>query len=361
MEARQEWVAATGTVIARQARNGHVTGKTGGYRARRHGEGDGVRVKLDIVVPIYNERENLPELMRRVTETCSGLDDLTWRVVFVDDASSDDSAEIILDHQASDPRFALVRLSRNFGHQAAISAGLAHTDADAVVIMDGDLQDPPELIPELVEAWRDGGEIVLGRRRSRQERGLRRLGFELFHRMFGAISDTPFAANTGVLGLLDRKAVTELNRLSERNRFLPGLQSWIGFEQRTVSYDREERAAGEPKQTLRRLSRYAFDGVFSFSYKPLRFMTYSGTLVSAVGFLMATWFIGKRLLGFEVAQTGFTTLVTLVLFLGGVQLIAIGLLGEYLGRVYDEVKARPLFIVRSAHGLTHAEEAPPRS
>jgi dolichol-phosphate mannosyltransferase len=316
-------------------------------------------VKLDIVIPIYNERANLPELMRRLTESCSQLQDMSWRVFFVDDASSDDSARIILEQQTSDARFVLVRLSRNFGHQAAISAGLAHSDGDAVVIMDGDLQDPPELIPQLVEEWQAGGEIVLGQRRSRPERGVRRLGFELFHRMFGAISDTPFAANTGVLGLLDRRAVSELNQLSERNRFLPGLRSWIGFEQRTVPYDREARAAGEPKQTLRRLSRYAFDGVFSFSYKPLRFMTYSGTLISAVGFLMATWFIGKRLLGFEVAQTGFTTLVTLVLFLGGVQLIAIGLLGEYLGRVYDEVKARPLYIVKSVHGLT--QKAPPPS
>lgn len=315
-------------------------------------------MKLDVVIPVYNERETLPELIQRLTESCGALEDLSWRVIIVDDASSDDSADIVLAHQTIDPRFLLVRLSRNFGHQAAISAGLARTEADAVVIMDGDLQDPPELIPQLVEAWRDGGEVVLGQRRSRRERGLRRAGFELFHRLFGAISDTPFAANTGVLGLLDRKAVDELNRLSERNRFLPGLRSWIGFEQRTVLYDREDRAAGEPKQTLRRLSRYALDGVFSFSYKPLRFMTYSGTLISAVGFLMAIWFVGKRLLGFEVAQTGFTTLVTLVLFLGGVQLIAIGLLGEYLGRVYDEVKARPLYIVKSVHRADRAEGPP---
>lgn len=315
-------------------------------------------MKLDVVIPIYDERDSLPELMRRVTESCDSLQEVSWRVVFVDDASTDDSPRIILERQASDARFVLLRLSRNFGHQAAISAGLAHTDADAVVIMDGDLQDPPELIPQLVQEWRDGGEIVLGQRRSRRERGVRRLGFEVFHRLFGAISDTPFAANTGVLGLLDRRAVSELNRLSERNRFLPGLRSWIGFEQRTISYDREERAAGMPKQTLRRLSRYAFDGVFSFSYKPLRFMTYSGSLISAVGFLMATWFVAKRLLGFEVAQTGFTTLVTLVLFLGGVQLIAIGLLGEYLGRVYDEVKARPLYIVKSVHGLAEDSDRP---
>jgi dolichol-phosphate mannosyltransferase len=222
--------------------------------------------------------------------------------------------------------------------------------------MDGDLQDPPEIIPKLVEAWRNGGEIILAERRTRSERGLRRIGFELFHRLFGWVSDSPFSPNSGIFGLLDREAAAHLNRLSERNRFLPGLRSWIGFQQRVVLYDRDERAAGEPKQTLHRLVRYALDGVFSFSYKPLRLMTYCGVLISGMGFLTASYFIGKRLLGFEVAQTGFTTLVTLVLFLGGVQLVAIGLLGEYLGRVYDEVKARPLYIVKALHGV-----APPQA
>ncbi len=315
--------------------------------------------RLDVVIPIFNEQENLPELSRRLGEACDSVPDIQWRVIFVNDASRDESVAMIHALNAKDPRFCLLTFSRNFGHQAAITAGLANADADAVIIMDGDLQDPPETIPALVEAWRQGGEVVLAKRRSRQETGLRRLGFELFHRLFGLVTDYPVPAHAGVFGLLDRAAVTELNRLPERNRFLPGLRAWIGFEQRVVLYDRQQRAAGEPKVSLRRLVRLALDGVFSFSYKPLRMLTWAGVLVSACGFLIALYFIAKRvglwayLFGQaygETAFTGFTTLVTLTLFLGGIQLIAIGLLGEYLGRIYDEVKARPLYIVKSRQG-----------
>lgn len=319
---------------------------------------DEYSMKLDIVIPIYNEQENLPELCRRLTLACDGMADVHWRVIFVNDHSRDDSVRMILEQRQRDPRFALVELSRNFGHAAAISAGMAHADGDAVVLMDGDLQDPPEVIPDMLKAWRDGGQVVLAMRRSRSEKGLRRLGFELFHRGFGFISDYPIPPNTGVFGLMDRCAVVEFNRLGERSRFIPGMRQWIGFEQREVFYDRQDRAAGEPKQTFRRLVHYALDGVFSFSYKPLRLMTYAGIAISALGFATACYFIIKRLAGVESASTGFTTLVTLVLFLGGIQLIALGLLGEYLGRIYDEVKNRPLFIVRARHGVDPPQPQP---
>lgn len=308
-------------------------------------------MRLDIVIPIYHEQDNLPELGRRLCDVCDQLQDVDWRVIYINDGSTDRSVEIILSQRERNPRFNLVDLSRNFGHQAAISAGLQHTDADAVVLMDGDLQDPPEVIVDLVACWCDGGEVVRAERRSRSERGLRRLGFDAFHRFFGWISDFPIPANAGIFGLLDRRAVDQLNQLTEKNRFLPGLRSWIGFTQRTIHYDRQERAAGEPKQTFGRLIRYAMDGVFSFSYKPLRIMTLAGAGISAVGFAVAAVFVIKRLLGLEIAETGFTTLVTLVLVLGGAQLIALGLIGEYLGRIYDEVKQRPLYIVRRQYGL----------
>ncbi len=307
--------------------------------------------RLDIVIPIYQEQENLPELRRQLAESCAQIEGVDWRVIYVNDGSKDNSVPIILQQHQEDPRFTLVDLSRNFGHQAAISAGLRHTDADAVIIMDGDLQDPPEVIADLVACWREGGQVVRAQRRTRQERGLRRLGFDAFHKVFAWVSDFPIPSNTGVFGLLDRQAVEQLNLLDERNRFIPGLRAWIGFDQRTVYYDRLDRAAGDPKQTLRRLIRYAMDGVFSFSYKPLRLMTYSGVCISAVGFTIASVFIFKRLFGFEVAQIGFTTLVTLILIMGGAQLVALGLIGEYLGRIYDEVKQRPLFVVRRAYGL----------
>lgn len=306
---------------------------------------------LAVVIPIYNENELLPELFERLEGALDEIDQVEWQVLLVNDGSSDGSLETMLDKARGDLRYGVLDLSRNFGHQAAISAGLAHADADAVVVMDGDLQDPPEVIPELVAAWRSGGEVVLGTRRSRQETGLlRKLGFAAFYRVFQWLTDAPIDVRTGVFGLVDRQVVGELNQLSERNRFLPGLRSWLGFDVREVEFDREPRAAGTPKQTLPRLIRYGLDAIISFSFKPLRWMTFSGLIISLVAFVLAAVFVVKRLMGVEVAQTGFTTLVTLVLFLGGIQLIGIGLLGEYLGRTYDEVKNRPLYVVRRRYG-----------
>ncbi len=312
-------------------------------------------MKVDIVIPIYNEQENLLELFRRLREVCDRLTDTEFHIIYVNDGSRDRSMEIMLSQCREDSRFSVVSLSRNFGHQAAISAGLASATGDAVILMDGDLQDPPELIPDLLKCWQEGGQVVRAERRSRKETGLRRFGFELFHHVFGWISDFPIPAQTGIFGLMDRKAVRELNRFTEKNRFFPGLRSWIGFRESVLYYDRQDRAAGEPKQSLKRLIKYALDAVFSFSYKPLKVMTVAGIIISGAGFILACMFIIRRLAGTEVAQTGFTTLVTLVLFLGGVQLIAIGLIGEYLARIYDEVKQRPLYIVNDRFGKQIAE------
>lgn len=308
-------------------------------------------VKLNIVIPIYNEQENLEELYRSIQQVCDNLSDVTWQVIYVNDGSLDDSMKIMLEQCKRDSRFSIVELSRNFGHQAAIAAGLNHTSGDAVIVMDGDFQDPPELIPDLIAFWREGAEVVRAQRKSRKEHGIRRLGFEMFHRFFHWISDFPVPTQTGVFGLLDKKAVEELNRLTEKNRFFPGLRSWVGFKQDVVYYDRQERAAGKPKQSIRRLIHYALNAVFSFSYKPLRIMTVFGAFISTFAFILACIFIIKRLAGIEIAQTGFTTLVTLILFMGGVQLVAIGLLGEYLARIYDEAKQRPLFIVKNRYGV----------
>jgi dolichol-phosphate mannosyltransferase len=275
-----------------------------------------------------------------------GLRSLDSEVIYVNDGSTDGSLDIMLDQHRRDQRFTVIDLSRNFGQQAAIAAGLAASAADATVVMDGDLQDPPELIPEMVACWRAGAEVVRAERRTRRETGVRRWSIILFHRLFGWLADFPIPAHVGVYGLLDRKALNELNRLPEKNRFLPGLRAWVGFEQRAVSYDRDARASGLPKQSFGRLLHYALNGIFSFSYKPLRLMVLVGSVICVIGFVLASRFVIRRLAGVEQAQMGFTTLVTLVLFLGGVQLVSIGLLGEYMARIYDEVKARPLFIVR---------------
>jgi dolichol-phosphate mannosyltransferase len=314
------------------------------------------RPTISVVAPVYNERDGIDEFVRR---TMAALDETDGEstLILVDDGSADGTASRILELRKNEPRIALVSLSRNFGHQAALSAGLSEAEGDAVILIDADLQDPPELIPELIDRWRDGADVVLAERRSRRDSGVRRAGFALFHRFFRFVTDFPIPADTGIFGLLDRRAADQLRGLSERNRFLPGLRSWIGFRTDTVYYDRAERAAGEPKQTLRRLVRYAMDGVLSFSYKPLRLMTWTGALISLLGFSLASYFVVKRLLGIETAETGFTTLVTLILFMGGVQLLALGLVSEYIARIYDEVKNRPLYIVAETHGL---EERAPR-
>jgi glycosyltransferase involved in cell wall biosynthesis len=305
------------------------------------------RPTVAIVIPVYNEEHVLPELFARLEGLFRGNLDCTWRAVFVNDGSRDQTAEMVRAQGMRDMRFELVELSRNFGFQGALAAGLAHAAAaDAVVTMDADLQDPPEVIPDLVSAWRSGAEVVRAVRLSRQEKGMRRVGFDLFHAVFGRLTDTPIESNTGTFGLLGRPALEAFARLPERHRFFPGLRAWIGFATADVPYDRQERAAGKPKQTFRRLVRYAVDGFFSFSYLPLRFLTYSGMLVSFLGFALGIFFITKRLLGIETATTGFTTLVSLVTFLGGIQLIGIGVLGEYLGRVYDEVKQRPIYLIK---------------
>jgi glycosyltransferase involved in cell wall biosynthesis len=272
--------------------------------------------------------------------------------VLVDDGSRDDSAALIRAQAARDKRFELVELSRNFGFQAALAAGLANArNADAVVTMDADLQDPPEMIPALVAAWRDGAEVVRATRRTRADTGLRRAGFDLFHTILGRLSDYPIEPNSGTFGVLGRAAVDAFNQLPERNRFFPGLRAWIGFRTADVPYDRQERAAGKPQQTFRRLVRYGLDGVFSFSQLPLRLLTYSGIVIGLMGFGLGIYYVVKRLVKIETAPTGFTTLAALVLFLGGVQLIAIGVLGEYLGRIYDEVKQRPVYLIKPPREL----------
>lgn len=304
-----------------------------------------------VVIPVFNEEAVLPELFARLAATFDRAPAFAWSACFVDDGSRDRSAALIAEQAGRDRRFRGLQLSRNFGHQAALSAGIAQAaDADAVITMDADLQDPPEVIPALLEAWQGGAEVVLAVRRSREDRGVRRLGFDLFHRVFQGLTDQPMEANTGTFGLLARPAVAAFNQLPEQHRFFPGLRAWVGFTRVSVPYDRKERAAGQPAQTLRRLVRYALDGIFSFSRLPLRLLTFAGLGIAFFGFAVGLVFVVRRLIGAEIAATGFTTLVTLVLFLGGIQLIGIGVLGEYLGRVYDEVKRRPPYIIKRTIG-----------
>jgi dolichol-phosphate mannosyltransferase len=306
---------------------------------------------VSVVAPIFNEQENLPEFRRRVVAALEQAAE-PWEIVLVNDGSRDRSAEIIRRFHAEDARIKLVDLSRNFGHQPAVTAGVHHARGDCVILIDGDLQDPPEVIPQLVAKWKEGFQVVLGERTSRSEGGVRGVGFRLFYPILRAITDLPGAPDAGIFGLMDRRVVDEFNKLPERNRFIPGLRSWLGFKQSSVQYDRTDRAAGKPKQTLRRLIHYAMDAIFSFSYRPLRWVTYMGVFVSTVTFGLSIMYLIQFFMHIGLPYgSGFTTIILSILFLGGVQMIAIGIVGEYVGRIYEEIKQRPLYVVREKVGI----------
>jgi polyisoprenyl-phosphate glycosyltransferase len=307
---------------------------------------------VSLVIPVFNEESVLPLLhgsVLRVLET-TGED---WEMIYVDDGSSDRSLKLLVGYQNSDARIRVVELTRNWGHQPALSAGLAVARGDAIVLMDADLQDPPEVINQLISAWKQGAEVVIARRKRRGETGLRGYLFPLFYRILGYLSDFPIPMNAGIFGLLDRRAVDVINRLSESNRYLPGLRAWVGFRNEVVWYDRSVRAAGEPKQSLPRLLRYGLDAIFSFSYKPLRLSLVLGVSTAVLAMLIALTFLICRLLRVglfgQPVVVGYTSTIVAILFLGGVQLFCVGVLGEYIGRIYDEVKRRPLYLVRCIH------------
>ena len=303
------------------------------------------RPELTVIVPIYNEEETLPELDRRLMAALTDLGE-TFEVIYVNDGSRDRSFSILTSLTEGDARIRVIDFSRNFGHQAAFYAGLRRADGRAVVLMDGDLQDPPEVIGDLVAKWREGYEVVYAIRKGRKEGILKRAAYSMFYRLLRSIAYIEIPMDAGDFALMDERVVRELRGMRERNKFLRGLRSWVGFRQIGLPYDREERHAGRPKYSIRRLFRLAFDGLIAYSYVPLRIALVLGILVSAASFLLAVFYFAQRLISPENIPKGFTTLAILVLFLGGVQLLTIGLLGEYLGRIYDEVKRRPEYIER---------------
>jgi dolichol-phosphate mannosyltransferase len=308
-------------------------------------------VAISVVIPIYNEEEVIDALHAALREVMERIGE-PWEVVYVNDGSADASLELLLKHQSQDPRVVIVDLSRNWGHQAALTAGLQAACGDAVVLMDGDFQDPPETIVKMVKAWREGAQVVVAQRRTRTETGFRTWAYPLFYKFLGYLSDYPIPLNAGIFGLLDRQVVDNINALSESNRYLPGLRAWVGFRTAVVYYDRADRAAGTPKQTFLKLLKYGLDAIFSFSYKPLRLSLVLGLVTAIMGMLYGAFLVITRLGGWQLTGPvvwGYTSTIVTVLFMGGVQLICIGLLGEYVGRIYDEVKRRPLFLVRNIH------------
>jgi glycosyltransferase involved in cell wall biosynthesis len=312
---------------------------------------------LSVVVPLRNEEAVLPEfhrrLMKAVDATPGGCE-----VIYVDDGSTDRTRTLLDQASVRDPRVGFVRFSRNFGKEAAVSAGLREVCGDATVVIDGDLQDPPELIPAMLGAWRDGADVVNMRRRARPgESWLKRVTAHAFYRVMNRLSEVPIPVDTGDYRLLSRRAVDALNALPERNRMMKGLFAWIGFNQATIDYDREPRAAGASKWRYWKLWNLALEGITGFSVAPLKVATYVGFATAASSFAFAAYMFVKTLvLGDPVS--GFPTLIVVISFLGGLQLMAIGVLGEYLARLFVESKGRPLYLVDELRAPTSGVRLP---
>jgi dolichol-phosphate mannosyltransferase len=319
--------------------------------------------KISVIVPCFNEAAVLPALFQRLGAVAA-----TWNadyeILCVDDGSRDRTWEILQAQNAKDPRWRGLSFARNFGHQTAVSAGLHFASGDAVVVIDADLQDPPEEIARLLEKWRAGFEVVFATRKKRKDPLLKTILAWGFYRVLSKLTPLPMARDAGDFCLLDKKVVAVMNALPERNRYLRGLRTWCGFRQTSVEFDRAERAAGVAQYTFRKSLRLAMDGMFSFSIMPLRLATWLGLAVSAACFIGAMFTLLEKIFAAQFAKIGFTpgphgvtTMVISILFLGAIQLICLGILGEYIGRIYEEVKGRPLWILRDSAGLA-AETIP---
>ena len=306
--------------------------------------------ELSVIVPMHNEAANLVPLLDRLIPVLEAIDP-RFEILFVDDGSRDDSFELVRQLYAKEPRLRAIALSRNFGKEVALAAGLAHARGRAVVLMDGDRQHPPELINAFVAKWREGFHMVYGVRRDREtDSALRRWFSDGFYHLFAALSPTQLPRGAGDFRLLDRKAVDALNLIRERTRFTKGLYSWIGFKAVGVEFDVEERAdGGGSRWNARRLFSFALDGITAFSTLPLRVWSYVGVVISAFALLLALYFIAETLI-WGIAVPGFPSLIVSVMFFAGVQLITLGVLGEYIGRIFVEVKQRPLFLVSDEIG-----------
>ena len=305
---------------------------------------------VSVVIPIYNEAEVLPTLHRRLTDV---LEDLghSYEIIFVNDGSTDASPKALFDLRAQDTRVKVISLSRNFGHQVAITAGLDYSTGDAVIVMDGDLQDPPEVIPRLVEQWQAGYEIVFAIRASRRGESLfKRITAAAFYRILRRLTTTQIPLDAGDFRLMSRLAVDALRPIRERNRFVRGLVGWIGYRYTSISYVRDSRYAGATKYPLSKMIRFGLNGIFSFSFLPLQAATYLGFGVSLMSFIYLAYAVWLKLFTTRVVQ-GWASVIVAVLFVGGVQLLSLGIMGEYIGRIYEEVKQRPLYLVDAIAGF----------
>lgn len=305
---------------------------------------------VSIVIPVLNEEGILPQLYDRLTAVMQGVG-TGYEVLFVNDGSTDGSLAIMQELHERDPRVKVISLSRNFGHQVAITAGLDFAKGDAVIVMDGDLQDPPEVLPRMLERWRAGYDVVYGVRKARKgESWFKRLSAAVFYRLMRQTTSLAVPVDSGDFRLLDRRAADSLRRIRERSRYVRGLTSWIGFRQTGVTFERDVRRIGTTKYPLRKMLKFALDGITAFSTVPLQLATYLGFVFSAVSFAYIVYAVYLKLFTDAPIQ-GWASLVVAVLFLGGIQLTTLGIVGAYVGRIYEEVKDRPLYVVDSLLGL----------
>ncbi len=307
-----------------------------------------------VVIPVFNEEENLELLYRRLSKVLQhSCQD--YEIILVDDGSRDNSLQVIMRLRKSNPRVKVISFSRNFGHQMAITAGIDYSSGDAVIIMDADLQDPPEVIPQIIEKWGEGYDTVYAIRESRKDPILKRAIAFVFYRLFKRMSEVDVPVDAGDFRLMSRRVVDILRTMPERNRYLRGLASWVGFSQASISYARDERYRGERKYTLWQSARLAVDGITSFSRFPLRLVTNLGLVVSLAGFIYGAIIIISGLFLDRIVP-GWTTLMAAVIFLGGIQLIVVGVVGEYIGRIYVEVQQRPLYLIKQKIGFSEEGE-----
>ena len=314
--------------------------------------------RISVVVPIYNEKKILPELARRIFSTITKLSQFDWEVVFVDDGSTDGSASVLnsLTHKHSCLR--VLYLSRNFGHQTAITAGTEYACGDAVILLDGDLQDPPELIPGMLQLWEQGFDVVTARRKRREGESYFKRGTAfLFYRTLKLLSDTEIPVDTGDFRLMSRPVVEALKRMPERSRFLRGMVSWTGFRQTEIEYERDHRMEGKTKYTFFKMFRLAMNGILSFSHVPLQAIMALGVFFSFASFLGILAVLYETLV-LKSTVHGWSSLMTATLFMGGIQLICLGAIGSYVGRIFDEVQARPLYFIRSIDGKEIRRQEP---
>lgn len=305
----------------------------------------GTIVDLSVVIPVYDEADNLPELYRRLSDSL-GAEDCRYELVFVNDGSADATPQLLEELRTMDARVTIVTLSRNFGHQAAITAGLRYACGRAVILMDGDLQDPPEVLTDFIATWQRGYDVVYAVRTKRKESAFKRLGYFAFYRMLRAISELNIPIDSGDFCLMDRRVVDALNTLPEQGRFVRGLRTFVGFKQIGLEYERAARAAGRPKYTMRALIRLAVDGLISFSSYPLHLATYCGLAAIGMGFIVTIWVLVDAMYR-QSAPRGWASTLVILMFMGAVQLLSLGIIGEYIRRIFVEAKQRPAYIIDS--------------